>query len=54
MSCLIFYLEMKAQLIFLQTGGKYTKADFKEYEKECNKPSKFTLKEKVKPNQEYP
>ncbi|CAM5133223.1 unnamed protein product [Natator depressus] len=33
-------------------GGKYTKDDFKEYEKECDKPSKLTLKEKVKLNQD--
>ncbi|XP_054488098.2 peptidyl-prolyl cis-trans isomerase-like 4 [Agelaius phoeniceus] len=30
-------------------GGRYTKEDFKDYEKECDKPSKFALKEKVKP-----
>ncbi|XP_074846510.1 peptidyl-prolyl cis-trans isomerase-like 4 isoform X2 [Carettochelys insculpta] len=35
-----------------KTGGKYTKDDFKEYEKEHNKSSKLTLKEKVKPNQD--
>ncbi|OXB83769.1 UNVERIFIED_CONTAM: hypothetical protein H355_013124 [Colinus virginianus] len=35
-------------------GGHYTKDDFKEYEKERDKPSKFALKEKVKPKQEYP
>ncbi|KAM9154919.1 peptidyl-prolyl cis-trans isomerase-like 4 isoform 2-T2 [Pangshura tecta] len=33
-------------------GGKYTKDDFKEYEKEHDKRSKLTLKEKVKPNQD--
>uniref|UniRef100_A0A452GZA0 Peptidyl-prolyl cis-trans isomerase n=1 Tax=Gopherus agassizii TaxID=38772 RepID=A0A452GZA0_9SAUR len=33
-------------------GGKYTKDDFKEYEKEHDKHSKLTLKEKVKPNQD--
>ncbi|KAM6367356.1 peptidyl-prolyl cis-trans isomerase-like 4 isoform 1-T1 [Alca torda] len=35
-------------------GGRYTKDDFKEYEKERDKPSKLALKEKVKPKQEYP
>ncbi|KAG8508931.1 Peptidyl-prolyl cis-trans isomerase-like 4, partial [Galemys pyrenaicus] len=35
-------------------GGKYTKSDFKEYEKEQNKPSNLVLKDKVKPKQEYP
>ncbi|KAK7816584.1 hypothetical protein U0070_000437 [Myodes glareolus] len=35
-------------------GGKYTKSDFKEYEKEQDKPSNLVLKEKVKPKQEYP
>ncbi|XP_075780528.1 peptidyl-prolyl cis-trans isomerase-like 4 [Pelodiscus sinensis] len=33
-------------------GGKYTKDDFKEYEKEHDKPSKLILKEEVKPNQD--
>uniref|UniRef100_A0A8C9FHU2 Peptidyl-prolyl cis-trans isomerase n=1 Tax=Pavo cristatus TaxID=9049 RepID=A0A8C9FHU2_PAVCR len=33
-------------------GGQYTKDDFKEYEKERDKPSKFALKEKVKPKQD--
>ncbi|NXU91473.1 PPIL4 protein, partial [Xiphorhynchus elegans] len=33
-------------------GGRYTKDDFKEYEKERDKPSKFALKEKVKPKQD--
>lgn len=36
------------------TGGRYTKDDFKEYEKERDRPSKLALKEKVKPKQEYP
>lgn len=40
--------------IFFWTGGRYTKEDFKDYEKERDKPSKFALKEKVKPKQEYP
>ncbi|EPY80635.1 peptidylprolyl isomerase (cyclophilin)-like 4 isoform 1 [Camelus ferus] len=35
-------------------GGKYTKSDFKEYEKEQDKPSNLVLKDKVKPKQEYP
>ncbi|PKU34246.1 peptidyl-prolyl cis-trans isomerasehypothetical protein [Limosa lapponica baueri] len=35
-------------------GGRYTKDDFKEYEKERDRPSKLALKEKVKPKQEYP
>ncbi|NXL16975.1 PPIL4 protein, partial [Setophaga kirtlandii] len=30
-------------------GGCYTKEDFKDYEKQCDKTSKFALKEKVKP-----
>ncbi|GAB1294944.1 Peptidyl-prolyl cis-trans isomerase-like 4 [Apodemus speciosus] len=34
--------------------GKYTKSDFKEYEKEQDKPANLVLKEKVKPKQEYP
>uniref|UniRef100_A0A8C5TQI6 Peptidyl-prolyl cis-trans isomerase n=1 Tax=Malurus cyaneus samueli TaxID=2593467 RepID=A0A8C5TQI6_9PASS len=33
-------------------GGRYTKEDFKEYEKERDKPSKLALKEKVKPKQD--
>ncbi|NXL06012.1 PPIL4 protein, partial [Mesembrinibis cayennensis] len=33
-------------------GGRYTKDDFKEYEKERDKPSKLALKEKVKPKQD--
>ncbi|KFR10024.1 Peptidyl-prolyl cis-trans isomerase-like 4, partial [Opisthocomus hoazin] len=33
-------------------GGRYTKDDFKDYEKERDKPSKLTLKEKVKPKQD--
>lgn len=33
-------------------GGKYTKSDFKEYEKEQNKPSNLVLKDKVKPKQD--
>lgn len=41
-------------IFFLPTGGQYTKDDFKDYEKERDKPSKFALKEKVKPKQEYP
>ncbi|KAJ8797264.1 hypothetical protein J1605_017492 [Eschrichtius robustus] len=35
-------------------GGKYTKSDFKEYEKEQDKTSNLVLKDKVKPKQEYP
>ncbi|KAJ6660184.1 hypothetical protein lerEdw1_018111 [Lerista edwardsae] len=35
-------------------GGKYTKEDFKEYEKDRDKTSKLSLKEKAKPKQEYP
>uniref|UniRef100_A0ABI7XHB1 Peptidyl-prolyl cis-trans isomerase n=1 Tax=Felis catus TaxID=9685 RepID=A0ABI7XHB1_FELCA len=33
-------------------GGKYTKSDFKEYEKEQDKPSNLVLKDKVKPKQD--
>ncbi|NXI01388.1 PPIL4 protein, partial [Pachycephala philippinensis] len=33
-------------------GGRYTKEDFKDYEKERDKPSKLALKEKVKPKQD--
>ena len=33
-------------------GGKYTKSDFKEYEKEQDKPANLVLKEKVKPKQD--
>ncbi|KAK9411659.1 peptidyl-prolyl cis-trans isomerase-like 4 [Crotalus adamanteus] len=33
-------------------GGKYTKDDFKEYEKDHNKTSKLSLKEKAKPKQD--
>ncbi|KYO37711.1 peptidyl-prolyl cis-trans isomerase-like 4 [Alligator mississippiensis] len=33
-------------------GGKYTKDDFKEYEKESGKPSKLSLKERAKPKQD--
>ncbi|NWT51003.1 PPIL4 protein, partial [Erythrocercus mccallii] len=33
-------------------GGQYTKEDFKDYEKERDKPSKFCLKEKVRPKQD--
>uniref|UniRef100_A0A6I8PCQ1 Peptidyl-prolyl cis-trans isomerase n=1 Tax=Ornithorhynchus anatinus TaxID=9258 RepID=A0A6I8PCQ1_ORNAN len=33
-------------------GGKYTKDDFKDYEKERDKTSKLALKEKVKPKQD--
>ncbi|KFQ23147.1 Peptidyl-prolyl cis-trans isomerase-like 4, partial [Merops nubicus] len=33
-------------------GGRYTKDDFKEYEKERDRPSKLALKEKAKPKQD--
>ncbi|XP_075452795.1 peptidyl-prolyl cis-trans isomerase-like 4 isoform X2 [Ascaphus truei] len=33
-------------------GGKYTKEDFKEYEKEADKHSKLALKDKVKPKED--
>ncbi|KAL9854731.1 peptidyl-prolyl cis-trans isomerase-like 4 [Geothlypis trichas] len=33
-------------------GGQYTKEDFKDYENKCDKPSKFVLKEKVKPKRD--
>uniref|UniRef100_H0XLB7 Peptidyl-prolyl cis-trans isomerase n=1 Tax=Otolemur garnettii TaxID=30611 RepID=H0XLB7_OTOGA len=33
-------------------GGKYTKSNFKEYEKEQEKPSNLVLKDKVKPKQD--
>ncbi|RLW01770.1 hypothetical protein DV515_00007763 [Chloebia gouldiae] len=33
-------------------GGRYTKEDFKDYEKESDKPLKFARKEKVKPKQD--
>lgn len=35
-------------------GGKYTKDDFKAYEKELDNKSKLALKDKVKSKQEYP
>lgn len=35
-------------------GGKYTKEDFKAYEKDVEKRSKLALKDHVKPQQEYP
>ncbi|KAI4881876.1 hypothetical protein NFI96_027175, partial [Prochilodus magdalenae] len=35
-------------------GGKYTKDDFKAYEKDLDNRSKLALKDKVKPKQEYP
>uniref|UniRef100_A0A7N8XH24 Peptidyl-prolyl cis-trans isomerase n=1 Tax=Mastacembelus armatus TaxID=205130 RepID=A0A7N8XH24_9TELE len=35
-------------------GGKYTKDDFKAYEKDMENRSKLTLKDQVKPKQEYP
>ncbi|NXS08208.1 PPIL4 protein, partial [Neodrepanis coruscans] len=47
--CLVYIF---IDYIFLWTGGHYTKDDFKEYEKEHDKPSKLALKEKVKPKQE--
>ncbi|ETE67174.1 Peptidyl-prolyl cis-trans isomerase-like 4 [Ophiophagus hannah] len=39
---------------FEKVCGKYTKDDFKEYEKDHSKTSKLSLKEKAKPKQEYP
>lgn len=36
------------------TGGKYTKDDFKAYEKDLDNRSKLALKDKLKPKQEYP
>ncbi|TRY59167.1 hypothetical protein DNTS_032416 [Danionella cerebrum] len=35
-------------------GGKYTKEDFKAYEKELDNKSKLALKDKIKSKQEYP
>uniref|UniRef100_A0A3B4FWA2 Peptidyl-prolyl cis-trans isomerase n=2 Tax=Haplochromini TaxID=319058 RepID=A0A3B4FWA2_9CICH len=35
-------------------GGKYTKDDFKAYEKDVENRSKLALKDQVKPKQEYP
>lgn len=35
-------------------GGKYTKDDFKAYEKDAENRSKLALKDQVKPKQEYP
>lgn len=35
-------------------GGKYTKDDFKAYEKDLESRSKLALKDQVKPKQEYP
>lgn len=35
-------------------GGKYTKDDFKAYEKDVESRSKLALKDQVKPKQEYP
>lgn len=41
--------------VFLSVvGGKYTKDDFKAYEKDLDNRSKLALKDKVKPKQEYP
>lgn len=39
---------------FLFLGGQYTKDDFKDFEKDLENRSKFALKDKVKPKQEYP
>lgn len=41
-----------ATLCFL--GGKYTKDDFKAYEKDVENRSKLALKDQVNPKQEYP
>lgn len=41
-------------LDLLCLGGKYTKDDFKAYEKDVENRSKLTLKDQVKPKQEYP
>lgn len=35
-------------------GGKYTKDDFKAYEKDLDNRSKLALKDNIKPKQEYP
>lgn len=35
-------------------GGKYTKEDFKAYEKDLDNKSKLALKDNVKTKQEYP
>lgn len=35
-------------------GGKYTKDDFKAYEKDLDNKSKLALKDNVKTKQEYP
>lgn len=35
-------------------GGKYTKDDFKAYEKDVESRSKLALKDQMKPKQEYP
>ena len=39
---------------FRLLGGKYTKDDFKAYEKDVENRSKLALKDQVKPKQEYP
>lgn len=39
---------------FFFLGGKYTKDDFKAYEKDVENQSKLALKDQVKPKQEYP
>lgn len=38
----------------LSPGGKYTKDDFKAYEKDVENRTKLALKDHVKPKQEYP
>lgn len=40
--------------LILVSGGKYTKEDFKAYEKDLEIRSKLALKDQVKPKQEYP
>lgn len=41
-------------LCFSLLGGKYTKDDFKAYEKDLDSRSKLALKDQMKPKQEYP
>lgn len=41
-------------LVGLSPGGKYTKDDFKAYEKDVENRTKLALKDHVKPKQEYP
>lgn len=48
----MWYINSRVLLSVL--GGKYTKDDFKAYEKDVESRSKLTLKDQAKPRQEYP